>query len=177
MKLLNKLYIVLLITSTSLSAYAVEKASVARLDEIAKRGAKVMPFNLEQTVHVFSKKQDGGLQQVIVKNESNSEQIKLIREHLAEISKKFKQGDFSDPMTIHGKNMPGLEALKNSIQGEINIKYTKLSNGAQIYYSTAKPDLILAIHQWFDAQLSDHSRHAIPHQQHHLMHTKGGGNK
>ncbi|MCF6252365.1 MAG: hypothetical protein L3J75_14020 [Methylococcaceae bacterium] len=58
-----------------------QKTSVARLNEIAKRGTKVISFNLERTEHVFAKKQDGGLQQVIVKNESNSEQIKLIREH------------------------------------------------------------------------------------------------
>ncbi|MGZ8951078.1 MAG: aspartate carbamoyltransferase, partial [Methylobacter sp.] len=65
------------------SAQAVEKAGDARLDEIAQRGSHVMPFNLEQTTHIFSKTEKGGLQQVIAKDSSNVEQIKLIREHLS----------------------------------------------------------------------------------------------
>ena len=61
---------------------ASEKASDdARLDEVAQRGSHVMPFALEQTTHVFSKTEKGGVQQVIVKDKANTEQIKLIREH------------------------------------------------------------------------------------------------
>ncbi len=43
----------------AVSVQAAEKASEYRLDEIAKRGAHVMPFNLEQTTHVFSKTEKG----------------------------------------------------------------------------------------------------------------------
>ena len=130
-----------------------------------------MPFNLDQTVHVFSKKEDGGLQQVVVKNQTNTGQIKLIRQHLNEIANKFKQGDFSDPSKLHGDNMPGLADLKKAGQGEINIAYTELPDGAQITYETDKPDLIHAIHLWCDAQLSDHARHAMPNHPHHQMHS------
>lgn len=172
MKIQNKLFIVLLTTLISLSVHAQEKASEAWLDEIARKGAQVMPFKLDQTVHVFTKKQDGGLQQVIVKNQSDDEQIQLIREHLNEIVNKFKQGDFSDPSRLHGDKMPGLAMLKKAKPGEINIIYSELSDGAQIIYSTDNSALILAIHQWFDAQLNDHARHAMPNHPHHLMHPK-----
>ena len=172
MKLQNKLFIAVLAAITSLSVYAQEKASEARLDEIAQKGVQIMPFNLDQTVHVFSKKEDGGLQQVIVKNQINTGQIKLIRQHLNKIANKFKQGDFSDPSKLHGDNMPGLAMLKKAKPGEINIIYTELPDGAQIIYSSDNPALILAIHQWFDAQLSDHARHAMPNHPHHLMHPK-----
>ena len=172
MKLQNKLFIFTLAAITSLSVYAQEKASEARLDEIAQKGVQIMPFNLDQTVHVFSKKEDGGLQQVVVKNQTNTGQIKLIRQHLNEIANKFKQGDFSDPSKLHGDNMPGLAMLKKAKPGEINIIYTELPDGAQIIYSSDNPALILAIHQWFDAQLSDHARHAMPNHPHHLMHPK-----
>ena len=172
MKLQNKLFTAVLVASSSLSIHAVEKANEARLDEIAQRGTQIMPFNLDQTVHVFSKKEDGGLQQVVVKNQTNTGQIKLIRQHLNEIANKFKQGDFSDPSKLHGDNMPGLAILKKARPGEINIIYTELSDGAQIVYSSDDPALILAIHQWFDAQLSDHARHAMPNYPHHLMHPK-----
>jgi len=68
MQLQNKIYSALLIFGLTLTTQAGEKASEARLDEVAQKGAQIMPFNLEQTVHVFSKKEDGGLQQVVVKN-------------------------------------------------------------------------------------------------------------
>ncbi|MCK4843039.1 MAG: aspartate carbamoyltransferase [Methylococcales bacterium] len=172
MKLQNKLFIALLITSCSISIHAAEKANEARFDEIAEKGAQIMPFNLDQTVHVFSKKEDGGLQQVVVINQTNTGQIKLIREHLNEIANKFKQGDFSDPSKLHGENMPGLAMLKKARPGELKIIYTELPDGAQIVYSSDDPTLIVAIHQWFDAQLSDHARHAMPNYPHHLMHPK-----
>jgi len=42
----------------AIPAQAVEKASDDRLDEIAQRGSHVMPFNLEQTTHIFFKNRD-----------------------------------------------------------------------------------------------------------------------
>jgi hypothetical protein len=156
----------------AVSVQAAEKASEDRLDEVAKRGAHVMPFNLEQTTHVFSKTEKGGVQQVIVKDSSNAEQIKLIREHLSKISQEFRQGDFSDPAKIHGEDMPGLAELRTATPGQIKIVYKELPNGAEIDYSTDDTKLVEAIHQWFDAQLSDHARHAVPGHLHHQMHHK-----
>ena len=147
-----------------------EKASDDRLDEVVQRGSTVMPFNLDQTTHIFSKTEQGGLQQVIVKDSSNAEQIKLIRAHLSKISTEFIQGDFSNPIKIHGENMPGLAALRTAKPGQINIVYKELPNGAEIDYSSDDPTLLEALHKWFDAQLSDHARHAIPGHPHHLMH-------
>ena len=172
MTLQSKTFIVLLFTSLILTSHAEEKASEARLDEITRQGAQIMPFSLEQTVHVFSKKKNGGLQQVVVKDQANLEQIRLIREHLSTIAQDFKQGNYSDPARLHGENMPGLAALKKASPDEIDITYSELPDGAQISYETDKPELIHAIHQWFDAQLSDHARHAMPHHPHHQMHRK-----
>jgi len=137
------LFIVLLVT---IPAHAVEKATEQRLDEVAQRGSHVMPFNLEQTTHVFSKTEKGGVQQVIVKDLANAEQIKLIREHLSKISYEFQQGDFSNPAKIHGDNMHGLDDLRKAKPNQIDIVYKELPNGAEINYSTHIPDLINAIH-------------------------------
>jgi hypothetical protein len=150
--------------------HAAEKASTQRLDDVAQRGMQVMPFNLEQTTHVFSKTAQGGVQQVIVKDAGNTEQIKLIREHLAKIADEFQRGDFSNPAKIHGDNMPGLDQLRQAKPGQINIAYKALANGAQIDYSTDVPVLIQSLHQWFDAQLSDHARHAVSGHSNHQMH-------
>jgi hypothetical protein len=156
----------------AVSAQAAEKATEDRLDEVAKRGAHVMPFSLEQTTHIFSKTEKGGIQQVIVKDGSNVKQIELIRQHLSKISQEFMQGDFSDPAKIHGEAMPGLAELRMAPPGRIKIVYRELPNGAEINYSTDEKQLIDAIHQWFDAQLSDHARHAAPGHPHHQLHHK-----
>lgn len=133
-----------------------------RQEEIAKRGAKVMPFDLEQTMHVFETREDGGLQKVVVKDRSNKKQIALIQGHLKEESEKFRKGDFSDPAKIHGEDMPGLAELKAGAT-KIVVRYTALSDGAQIRYQAKDPKLVMAIHQWFEAQLSDHGHHAWGH--------------
>lgn len=133
-----------------------------RQEEVARRGAKVMPFDLEQTTHVFQKLDDGGLQKVVVKDPSNKKQIALIQSHLKKESENFRRGDFSDPAKIHGEDMPGLAQLKAGA-AKIDIRYTALLDGAQIRYTTKDSTLVAALHQWFDAQLSDHGRHATEH--------------
>lgn len=145
---------------------AAAPADEKRLNEVVERGVHVMPFDLEKTVHVFTKTDNGGVQKVTVKNISDQEQVSLIRTHLSEIANEFKQGNFSSPGKIHGGDMPGLAELKAAKPGEINIEYKVLPIGAQIGYSSESPQLIHAIHRWFDAQLSDHARHAEPAQPH-----------
>lgn len=143
----------------------------ARLDEVARRGAEVMPFALDATRHVFARTPDGGVQQVVAHDPHDARQIALIRSHLAEIAEQFSRGDFSDPIRIHGAAMPGLAALQAAKQGEIQISYANLPDGGQIVYSTRSVALQQALHDWFDAQLSDHARHAVPghgkHTEHH----------
>ena len=133
-----------------------------RQGEVAARGAKVMPFDLEQTTHVFQKMDDGGLQKVVAKDPSNKKQIALIQSHLKEESEKFRKGDFSDPAKIHGEDMPGLADLKSGAK-KIDVRYTTLPDGAQIRYTSKDPKLVTALHQWFSAQLSDHGKHATHH--------------
>ena len=156
----------------STSVYVVEKADEKRLNEVADRGSHVMPFDLEKTTHIFSKTDTGGIQQVIAKDKSDTEQINLIRNHLSQISNEFKHGNFSNPEKIHGAAMPGLAELKSAETGQIKIVYKEFPDGAEITYSTHIEKLKLAIHQWFDAQLSDHARHAIPGHQHDSSHHK-----
>ena len=137
-------------------------APPTRQEEVATRGAQVMPFDLEQTMHMFQPLADGGMQTVTAKDPANSEQITLIQAHLKEEAEKFRRGDFSDPAKIHGADMPGLAALQAGAQ-RLDVQYATLPDGAQMRYTTTDPGLILALHQWFAAQLSDHGHHAVGH--------------
>lgn len=155
------------------NSYAAAPADPARLDEVAERGRQVMPFDLEKTTHVFTKTEDGGRQEVMAKDFTDTEQIRLIREHLAQIAGAFAQGDFSGPERIHGDAMPGLAAMKNAGAGRIEYRYLELPDGARIDYVSKDAGLAEAVHRYFDAQLSDHARHAVPgHEQHRMMHGK-----
>ena len=169
---MNKLFIALFLLALFIAVpiHAVEKADEQRLDEIAERGSHVMPFDLEKTTHIFSKTDTGGIQQVIAKDKSDTEQINLIRSHLSAITKEFKQGNFSNPEKIHGASMPGLAELRTAKTGQIKIEYKELPDGAEITYATHIEKLKLSIHQWFDAQLSDHARHAVPGHPHDSSH-------
>jgi hypothetical protein len=147
--------LILLLLAGQVQAF--DKASKARQEEVAKRGAEVMPFSLKRTVHIFAKTKSGGIQEVLAKDPSDTPQIMLIREHLSKISKEFAQGDFSDPAKIHGNDMPGLQELERARPGQLRITYKELPNGGQIEYSSDNTGLTEAIHRWFDAQLADHA--------------------
>lgn len=149
-------------------ASAVEPASPERLDEVAKKGAEVMPFSLDKTLHVFAKNKRGGRQEVLAKDPRDAGQIRLIREHLSALAKDFSRGDFGNPAKIHGDDMPGLAEMKAAEPGKIGFDYRELPKGARIDYSAKDERLIDAIHRYFDAQLSDHARHAMPGGHHHF---------
>jgi len=127
---------------------------------IHNMGQGVMPFDLSQTTHVFEMTEYGGIQQVIAKDPSDSEQIALIQQHIQHETMMFSTGNFSDPMSLHGDNMPGVKEIKAGAE-QINIEYTALPDGAQITFSAQDLNIITAIHRWFGAQLSDHGSDAI----------------
>jgi hypothetical protein len=132
-----------------------------RQAEVAEAGSAVMPFDLERTTHVFEKREDGGLQTVVADG-ADSEQVSLIRTHLSNEAERFARGDFHDPAQIHGEDMAGLHALVVGHE-KLQITYREVERGAEIRYRTTDPSLVEAIHEWFDAQLSDHGAHAQPH--------------
>ena len=136
-------------------------ASVQRQDEIAKRGALVMPFSLASTLHVFTQTPDGGIQRVVVREAGDARQIELIRQHLRQMQARFARGDFSGPERIHGHDMPGLAQLEAAKPGQLRIAYQEVAGGAQLDYVTGDARLIGAVHAWFDAQVSDHGADAM----------------
>lgn len=147
-----------------------QTANPERLEEVTQRGMHVMPFDLKQTQHIFTKTETGGVQQVIARSPSNTRQIELIRQHLTKISQEFSRRDFSNPAKIHGQDMPGLAELRNAKPGQFRVEYKELNDGAEITYSSEDPGLISAIHRWFDTQLADHGPDAIPGHPHGAMH-------
>ncbi|OGB24694.1 MAG: aspartate carbamoyltransferase [Burkholderiales bacterium RIFCSPLOWO2_02_FULL_57_36] len=169
MKKLGLLVLATIVLSSA-SAVSVAAADKARQDIVAKRGPDVMPFALNATTHIFTKTKTGGIQQVVVKSAKNTAQTRLIRAHLKEIAAQFSKGDFSGPSHIHGADMPGLAELKQADPSAIKVRYKDIRSGARIAYATDNPELVQALHKWFDAQLSDHGHDAMEEHDHSRMH-------
>jgi hypothetical protein len=134
--------------------------SANRQAMIHAQGSAVMPFDLDRTTHVFKTTDTGGIEMVIVKDPADSQQIALIQQHLEHETMRFREGDFGDPASIHGRGMPGLAELAAGAT-KITFSYAALPNGAQISYETTDPRLIDALHRWFAAQLADHGHDAM----------------
>ena len=122
-------------------------------------GAQVMPFDLGKTLHVFEMTESGGIQQVVIRNPADLDQVPLIQQHLRHEAMRFASGDYSDPTSLHGAEMPGLQELTAGA-ARIKVDYEALPNGAQITFSTDDIHLVTAVHRWFGAQLSDHGSDA-----------------
>jgi hypothetical protein len=152
---------VLLLAGVGACEAAREPDLEQRQRDVAATGSAVMPFDLESTTHVFEKLADGGLQTVVA-DEDDAEQVALIRAHLSEEAERFSRGDFHDPAMIHGDDMAGLHALVMGHE-RLRITYGDVERGGEIRYASDDPELIAALHAWFDAQLSDHGEHAQPH--------------
>ncbi|MEV4066384.1 hypothetical protein [Nonomuraea dietziae] len=151
--------IVVAATAYGLVSRNEQQALAVRQAEIAARSRQVMPFDLERTTHRFAKSATGGMQTVTSDDPADAEQVTLIREHLTEEAAGFGSGDYGDPASIHGGEMPGLRALEQG-HSRIDIRYAELPAGARITYATTDASLVEALHAWFDAQVTDHGQHA-----------------
>lgn len=143
------------------------QADAQRQAEVARRGLEVMPFSQAATMHVFTRTADGGVQRVVAKDAADTVQVRLVREHLRELSQRFERGDFAGPQHIHGAGMSGLARLKAVRAGELSVAYREVEGGAELVYRSAVPDVVRALHQWFGAQLADHGQHAAEGHGHH----------
>ena len=129
--------------------------------EVEARGAAVMPFDQNLTMHEFTKTDTGGVETVTANDPSDATQIKLIQDHLTYEQVQFSDGNFTDPMAIHGIQMPGIDDLQQGARaGQLQVEYAALPDGARLSYTSTDAALITAIHTWFDAQLMDHGDHA-----------------
>jgi hypothetical protein len=149
----------LLAAACLLALATVAPAQTVR-EHVHHHGHEVMPFDLARTVHVFRMTEDGGTQKVIVRGEQpDPEQVRLVQHHLAMEAAQFRQGNFADPMHLHGAGMPGLREMQAAAP-KMQITYSPLPNGGEIRFRTSDIALVTVVHRWFGAQLSEHGADA-----------------
>ena len=128
-------------------------------ERVHQMSHSVMPFDMSKTLHIFRMTESGGIQRVVARNPSDTDQVVLIRQHLKHEAERFQRGDYSDPATLHGSDMPGLKDLQAGAS-RIDVSYAELPAGAAITFHTTELHLLTAIHRWFGAQLSEHGADA-----------------
>jgi len=138
---------------------AMAASAETKQERVHHMSHKVMPFDLAKTSHIFLMTNSGGVERVIVKDANDKEQVALIQKHLEHEAEAFQRGDYSDPVSLHGEDMPGLKELQAEAE-QISVRYSALPNGAEITFETADLHLLTAIHRWFGAQLSEHGADA-----------------
>lgn len=136
-----------------------ESTEPNRQDEVAERGADVMPFDLDATTHRFIPSDDGLVETVTADDPNDTENVELIREHLMSERDRFRAGDYGDPAQIHGGDMPGLLELEAGA-AEIDIVYGELADGARLTFASDNRKLVDALRRWGEAQVTDHGVHA-----------------
>jgi hypothetical protein len=131
-----------------------------RQEHVHNMGTGVMPFDISKAIHVFEMTEDGGIQQVVVRDPADVKQVMLIQQHLQHEAERFRRGDFSDPAALHGADMPGLRELSAGAN-HLVVTYAPLEDGGEIRFATQDRRLVTAVHRWFGAQLSEHGADAI----------------
>lgn len=137
---------------------AMGSATANRQAQVDRNGAKVMPFDLTRTTHVFIDADTGGREVVTANDPTDVQQIDSIRSHLKGLVTRFSSGDFSDPAAIHGDDMPGLAQLRAGY-GRIEFTYEEQPDGAALNYRTSDPVMVSVLHTWCAAQRGDHGAH------------------
>jgi hypothetical protein len=146
------------VVAVALVACGDDRAAERRA-QVAERGEEVMPFDLDATTHTFTDTGTGGVQLVTADDPDDERQIELIRGHLREEKERFSRGDFDDPAAIHGEDMPGVAELAAGYD-RITVAYAERPAGAELVYTTDDPELVEAVHAWFERQVMDHGEHA-----------------
>ena len=149
--------------SRSVALFLVLGCAVAlaqtKQEHVHHMGHGVMPFDLAKTTHIFRMTDSGGVERVIAKDATEKDQVALIQQHLQHEAEAFQRGDYSDPASLHGADMPGLKDLQAGAP-HIRVSYSALPIGAEISFETTDLHLLTAIHRWFGAQLSEHGADA-----------------
>ena len=141
------------------SQYAFADTGNQHQATVEKQSERVMPFTMDESMHVFSPSVSGGTQTVLVHG-GDARQVALVRAHLRKEAAAFARGHFADPASIHGGRMPGLRVMHERAS-EIRVRYSDVPSGARIAYAARAPAVIAAIHAWFEAQVHDHGSHAM----------------
>jgi hypothetical protein len=128
--------------------------SDSEFTELQARGEVTMGVDQYTSTHLFDDLPDGGRIE-LQRNEQDPTGVEQIRQHLQHIARAFAAGDFSDPASVHGHEMPGTAVMAQK-KDVITYSYAPLPRGGEVRITTRDPDAVRATHAFLAAQRGEH---------------------
>jgi hypothetical protein len=118
------------------------------------RGAMAMGVDQYTSTHHFTDLPDGGRVE-LQRDMDDSDGTATIRHHLRMIAAAFRAGDFSTPMFVHMRDVPGTSVMAAK-RAAITYAVMDLPRGGALRITTRDPDALAAIHEFLAFQRRDH---------------------
>jgi hypothetical protein len=123
--------------------------------DVEKNGDEAMGFGHDKTTHHFRLLPDGGAIEVTANDGKDTQDMQAIRSHLTHIVAMFSNGDFSLPMFVHSRVVPGTTEM-NERRADISYTFEELPTGGRVRISTKNHDALNAVHDFLIFQILDH---------------------
>lgn len=119
-----------------------------------RRGMTAMGVDQYKSTHHFTPAPNGGTIELLMISDDSAGTVQ-IRRHLREIAHAFGTGDFSTPMFVHMRTVPGTAemAAKRSV---ISYHVTDEPRGGRVDIRSTDSAAVRAIHDFLAFQRSDH---------------------
>jgi hypothetical protein len=137
------------------AAALAQQASGDSHAQMNARGAHVMGFDQDQTVHSFRLHADGGAIDIRTKDAADTVNRDAIRSHLPHIAQMFAEGNFSAPMLIHDTDVPGTKQMAAG-KDRIRFAYVETARGGRVDIFTTDAAALQAVHAFLRFQIQDH---------------------
>ena len=137
------------------STAALEVTQHQHHEAVATRGAAVMGFDQQLTVHRFVLYEDGGAIEVSVRDAADATNLGAIRAHLPHIAAMFADGRFDAPMLVHATEVPGTGEMA-ALKDRITYTYVETPRGGRVDIVTRDRDAVGAVHRFLRFQIADH---------------------
>lgn len=145
----------MMITTVLLASLMLQAPAGQSHDQVKERGAHVMGFDQDKTVHSFRLHPDGGAVDISVKDRADTANRDAIRSHLPHIAQMFGDGNFEAPMLIHGTKVPGTDQMA-AMKNRIRFVYVETSGGGRVDIFTTDANSLRAVHEFIKFQIADH---------------------
>lgn len=118
------------------------------------RGKMVMGVDQSTSTHHFVDLPNGG-RITLVRDSDDAAGAARIQHHLREIAAAFSSGDFSSPMLVHMKDVPGTRVMAEK-KALIHYSTRALDRGGELTIQSSDPDAVRAIHEFLSFQRTEH---------------------
>lgn len=112
--------------------------------------------------HHFTVLDAGGVIEVTAaRTEGFDAARKRIVAHLSDITRRFKEGDFSIPEATHAVMPPGAREMA-AFRDRIEYRFEEIPDGGRVHITTSDRDALAAVHTFLRYQIKDHARTPAP---------------